>query len=403
MPSRRASVLPLTLAVLAACSGDDGRGADDGLTSQGESAEAGDEIESGDMATSGIKLDQAEGSETADTAEAETGECVAEMIVPEVESVGVDILVVVDTSFSMAAAIDAVQASINDDFAAILGASDIDYRVIVLGDYPPGEQYSICIEPPLAASGCDPASAIPAVTEVYKHYDAATGSGAFLASILTWYSTPDVHALAPGGYADFLREGTRKVILGMTDGTSASADPAEGDAFDAALLALPGGHFGTPGNRDYVFHAILEMPQNLPPTEPWLPDDPIAGQAASIQRVSVLSGGWRFPLALSGDFDVIFDEIAQDVVESTPLACEFAIPDPPEPLVIDPDTIQVIATIDGQEVVFHQVADLASCEPDAFYIAGESVVLCPDACALVQSTPDAEIDLSFGCDVGFVP
>lgn len=390
--------------MLAAC-GTEPRATDDGVASlsEGESADNADEVDEGETATTGIKLDQANSSDAAEMDEAETGECVAEMIVPEVESIGVDIIVMVDTSFSMAAAIDAVQASINTEFAAILENAAIDYRVIVLGDYPPGEQYSICIEPPLSAAGCNPAPAVPAVTDRYKHYDAATGSGAFLASIVNWYPTPDIHGLAPGGYSDFLRPGTRKVILGMTDGTSASNDPADGDAFDAALLGLQPDHFGTPGNRQYVFHSIIEMPQNVPATEPWLPDDPIAGQGASIQRVSVLTGGWRFPLALSGDFDVIFNEIAQDVIATTPLACEFAIPDPPDPLVIDPDTIQVIVTIAGQPVVFHQVIGLGACEADAFYVENDSVILCPEACTQVQSTPDVEVDLSFGCDVGFVP
>jgi hypothetical protein len=397
---RRTSLLP-TLSLLVLACAPEGRRSDDGVTSLDEVGEGDSTEESGD--TSGVKLDQPAATDAADMDDAETGECVAEMIVPEVESVGVDIIVVVDTSFSMAPAIDAVQASINDDFAAILEASNIDYRVIVLGDYPPGEQYSICIEPPLSATGCNPAPAVPGITDRYQHYDAATGSGAFLASILNWYSTPDVHGLAPNGWIGFLREGTRKVFLGMTDGTSASQNTADGDAFDAALLALQPANFGTPGNRQYVFHTIIEMPQNVPPTEPWLPDDPIQGQGGSIQQVSVLTGGWRFPLALSGDFDVIFNEIAQDVVESTPLACEFPIPEPPEPLVIDPDTIQVIATINGQEVVFHQVAGLANCEPEAFYIENNSVILCPEACSLVQSTPEVELDLSFGCDVGFVP
>jgi len=86
---------------------------------------------------------------------------------------------------------------------------------------------------------------------------------------------------------------------------------------------------------------------------------------------------------------VIFNEIAQDVVETTPLACEFAIPDPPEPLVIDPDTIQVIVAIAGVATVLHQVTDLAACEADAFYVENETVILCPQACAQVQATPDA--------------
>lgn len=405
--SRALSLIAPLLALAPACGGDEGRSTTDGLTSQTGAdeldADAEAESEASDTLEGGVKLDMAASSTMGEAdAEAETGECVAEMIVPEVQSVPVDVIIVVDTSNSMANAIAAVQASINTEFAQILESAGIDYRVVVLGDYPPGDQLSICIEPPLSGAPCNNPPAVPAITDVYKHYDAATGSGAFLNSIVGWYSTPDIHGLAPSGYGEFLRPEARKVFLAMTDGTSATNDTSAGDAFDAQLLALPGGPFGVPGDRKYVFHAIIEMSENVPPTEPWLPDDPIQGQGASIQHVAILSGGWRFPLALSNDFDVLFNEIATDVIDSTPLACEFAIPVPPEPLMIDPDTIQVVVTIGGVETVFHQVAGLGACEADAFYVENDTIHLCPQACTLVQSSPDAQIDLTFGCDVGFV-
>ncbi|MFY0532310.1 hypothetical protein [Nannocystis pusilla] len=192
---------------------------------------------------------------------ATTGECAAQMLEPQVQSIGVDIVVVVDTSNSMQAAIAAVEASINNDFAAILGASNVDYRVIVMGDYPPGEQLDICISAPLSGTDCNPPPAVPAVTERYKHYDGITGSGGFLASILAWYTAPDPHGLAPNGYRDFLRDGTRKVILAMTDGTSASNTDADGDAFDAALLALDPPHFGT----------LARATTSSTPSSPWAP------------------------------------------------------------------------------------------------------------------------------------
>ena len=339
-----------------------------------------------------------------DLPSAETGEeCAADTIEPELTSVPVDIILVIDTSFSMGDAIAAVQTSINVDFAQILMDSGVDYRLVVLGAQT-DTQVPICISAPLSGTDCNPPPAVPAINDTYKHYDAETGSGAFLNSILNWHSMPDKHGLAPGGYQDFLRPEASKVILGMTDGASASGDPAAGDTFDSALLSLIPASFGIEGDRQYVFHLVVDMPANMPPTEPWLADDPIAGLGGSLQQVAILSGGWRFPLSETGSFPVLFQEIASDVVESTPVACEFPIPTPEEGE-IDPDTIEIDYFANGQPppIPFSQVVDLAACTDQSFYIADDTVVLCPQACELVQSEPMAQLDVRYGCDVGFDP
>ena len=332
-------------------------------------------------------------------------ECAAQTLDAEVELIPIDVILVVDTSNSMAAAIDAVEASINEDFAAILGASGIDYRVIVLGDYPPGEQLSICISAPLSGTDCVNPPAIPAVTPQYQHYDAATGSGGMLDAIVSWYSTPDVHGLAPGGYQDLLREESNKIFLVMTDGNSASQDTSLGDAFDSQLLGLTPAAFGVPGDRRYVFHSILSMTPNNPSTAPWLPTDPIQGMGGSIQQVSILTGGWRFPLSQAADFDVVFNQIAQGVVETTPVSCAFPIPEPPPGEEIDPNTIEIDYLPGGMEpaTAFTQVVGPADCTATSFYITGTTVQLCPEACATVQADSAASLDVRYGCDTGFDP
>lgn len=334
-----------------------------------------------------------------------TGECASQSLEPDLQLRPVDVLIVIDTSNSMAAAIAAVEASINDDFAAILEASGIPYQVIVAGDYPPGGQLDICITAPLSGTDCMPPPPMPAITEVYKHYDASTGSGAFLSNIVAWYSAPDPYGFVPGGYQEWLREDSLKVILAMTDGSSASNDPGDGDAFDQQLLALVPPRFGTPGDRQYVFHSIISMNPNNPVTEPWLPADPLQGQGRSIQQVSVLSGGWRFPLSEADSFDVVFQQIAQGVVEVIPIECSFAIPEPPAGETIDPDTVQIDYQpgAGGPLVAFHQVPGPGMCEPEAFYIEASTIFLCPEACASVQADTAAQLDVRFGCDVGYEP
>lgn len=329
-----------------------------------------------------------------------TGECASQSLEPDLQLRAVDVLIVIDTSNSMGAAIAAVEASINDDFAAILEASGIPYQVIVAGEYG-----SICIIAPLSGTDCNPAPAVPAITEVYKHYDASTGSGSFLNNILAWYAAPDPHGFVPTGYQEWLREDSLKVILAMTDGASASGDPDDGNAFDQQLLALVPPRFGTPGDRQYVFHTITSMNANEPPTAPWLPGDPLQGNGQSIQQVSVLSGGWRFPLSQSDSFDVVFQQIAEGVVEVVPVACSFAIPDAPAGETIDPDTVEIDYQPGGGGPLasFHQVTGPGACEADAFYIQETTISLCPETCATVQADPSAQLDVRFGCDVGFEP
>lgn len=402
MPIRR--IAPLFAAFALACSDDADSRADDGASiGVSLSATTSPDGSGTGTADTGTKLDLGAAADLPTDTEGE--QCAAQMLEAEVAFVPVDVLLVIDTSNSMAAAIDAVESSINADFAQIMGNSGLDYRVIVAGDYPPGGQLDICISMPLSGTDCNPPPPVPAITDRYFHYDMATGSGAFLANVVAWFSAPDPHGLAPGGYSDWLRPEANKIILAMTDATSASGNTADGDAFDAQLLALQPALFGTPGDRRYVFHSIVSMPVNNPPTAPWLPADPIAGEGGSIQQVSVLSGGWRFPLSQAADFDVVFQQIAQGVVEATPVACAFAIPEPPPGETIDPDTIEIdyLPGGLGPAETFHQVVGPADCAADAFYIDGTTVTLCPEACALVQGDQQARLDVRYGCDVGFDP
>lgn len=94
-------------------------------------------------------------------------------------------------------------------------------------------------------------------------------------------------------------------------------------------------------------------------------------------------------------------------MQSTPIACEFPIPDPMMGMMgtIDPNTIEVDYFVGGvgPAEALHQVTGPDKCEPDAFYIADAVVHLCPEACALVQADAMAKLDVRYGCDVGFDP
>jgi len=231
--------------------------------------------------------------------ESSTGEeCVAQSIEPEVGKAPVDVILVIDTSPSMDPASSSVEANINQNFAQIMANSGLDYRVIALAGYGGGS--SLCVGPPLGGADCANPPALPANTANFFHYDRSTGSGVFLESIIAWYTMPDPHGLAPGGWSDWVRPEAAKVIVGITDSTSQDAnDPSKGDLFDMQLLALDPGQFGSAQDRNYTFHTINGLPAKPMPTDPWLAQEPLqfgacqgyAGGVAAgpeMQQVSIL-------------------------------------------------------------------------------------------------------------------
>jgi hypothetical protein len=339
--------------------------------------------------------------------------CAAESLAAELQPKPIDLVMVVDTSGSMESASNAVEQNINEKLADILGQSGLDYRVIALATYGAGE--ALCVGPPLGGADCQNPPPKPANTSHFYHYDKGTGSGSLLAAVLAWYDAPDNSGAAPNGWSAWLRPGSQKVFLVFSDTESASNDPAAGDAFDAQLLMKDPAAFGTAADRTYVFHSIIGLAQSSPAAAPWLPTDPLVsgtctgmgddlGAGKSLQQVSILSGGLRFPVCEYDSFDVVFQTIADSVVEQAVIACDIPFPEPPDGETIDPSTVQVKYTPSdgGAAISMSQVSGLADCQPNAFYVEAETIHLCEQACSALQSDAKAKLDVLYGCDVGFV-
>lgn len=335
----------------------------------------------------------------------------------------IDIILAIDTSGSMGGEIKEVQDNLNVNLAAILAAADLDYRVILLGDYPtnpesppPGanddNKLSICISTPLggAACSCDEGlnctgPATPSMTERFKHYDVLVDSRDGLRRILDDFDANDEQGNP--GWGTYLREGSQKVFLMVTD-DDADGAPAGFAAFDSLLLALSETHFGTAEARNYVFHSILGMAANDPPATPWPPEaglqtgqcTPGSVRAGVVhQSISRGSGGLRFPLCDNSNFDVIFDAIAQDVIEGSTLDCTFT------PMASDPET-----SLDFDKVVLYytaggatepakvdRVASADACADNAYYVEDGSITLCPTTCDTVQDDPEAKLNIHVAC------
>jgi hypothetical protein len=84
----------------------------------------------------------------------------------------VDVILIVDNSGSMTDEIDAIRRNLHQNFAAILAASGVDHRVILLSRYG-REGTNLCIDPPLAGAPCAAGLAATASSRFF-HYDVPT-------------------------------------------------------------------------------------------------------------------------------------------------------------------------------------------------------------------------------------
>lgn len=378
-----------------------------------------------------------------------------------------DIIVSIDNSGSMSSEIEEVQARINLDFYDILEASGIDYRVIMVSRYGHvntsigGSNNPVHISPPLGGSTCpqsapnDPCEPLAFPDHgKYYHYSADIESRDMWQKLLGGLFRPDElesdsnvrdggdqffpwTVRAATGYAEFLREDSFKVILGISDDSvggsefspsggatwsfSGSSANAAADAleFDTAVRTLAPEHFGPLPNdadRNYEYYAIAGFESGgyvtVPPDEPVIDTlcenvDGNSGATTGLdhQELSILTGGLRYSSCRTANYDPIFTEIAQAVVEGARVPCEFDFPPPPDGKLIDLEALVVtwenssgaepIGRVDtcsgaGYRLDFSQPDAGVSTDP-------ERILLCDASCTAVRADVDSSITVDFGC------
>lgn len=356
--------------------------------------------------------------------------CAAESASATLTKKPVDIIVVIDNSGSMGAEIAGVQDNVNQNFASIIEQSGLDYRVIMLARHgKASSSQSVCVEAPLSgipAGGCATPPAQPVNNPPkFFHYSTEIASRDSWCKILSTFSAPDEFNLAPTGWKEWLRPEAYKTFIEITDdgvgcsyngktyqdSNNVAAGTATAPVFDVDLMALSPANFGDATARNYRFYSIVAMDFNNPATKPYEPTDPIvtakcptaANNGTGHQALSILTGGLRFPICDTTSYDVVFQAIAEGVIQGAKVDCEFAVPDPPPGKMIDLATVQVAYTPGGggAQTIFGQVKDASMCAPGSFYIEGGTTIkLCPEVCDLVQMDDTAKIDVLFGCGGG---
>ncbi|WP_437631351.1 hypothetical protein [Sorangium sp. So ce854] len=354
--------------------------------------------------------------------------CVATVAEATLTKRPVDIIFVIDNSSSMANEIISVQNNINESFASIIGASGIDYRVIMISAHGTAQQDdSICVGAPLSAASCEPVPEQPGNNPpIFYHYSHEIRSNDALCVLLGSYNAvqPDEFGLAPSGWSEWVRADSLKVITVITDdhvGCQSTHLPRNiyiddtrqpwddvADDFEELLFGMEPAVFGDAAAPNYVFHSIVGLLENTPATDAYAPDADVVestcGTAVApgtgYQALSKRTGGLRFPLCQTISYDVVFQAIAEGVITGAVVQCDFAVPESPPGEVIDLSTVVVQYTPgDGGEVQsFDQVPNAEACAAGSFYIADDMIRLCPDACQAVQADPSAAVDVLYGCD-----
>jgi hypothetical protein len=187
----------------------------------------------------------------------------------------VDIIFVIDNSGSMADEALAVNNNINSNFAGIIDKSGLDYRVIMVarhGAYN-GSSKAVCGSKPLSTlATSSPVPPQPGNNPPkFFHYSRQIESSDSFLRLLNTYNgnEADEFKLAPMGWSMWLRPEAFKVFIAITDDESSMNE----SAWETNLFAKVPKMFGDAMNRNYVWHSIVGMKENNPPTKPWGPTD----------------------------------------------------------------------------------------------------------------------------------
>jgi hypothetical protein len=130
----------------------------------------------------------------------------------------------------------------------------------------------------------------------------------------------------------------------------------------------------------------------------------IAVEGSYVDNVDQIAaaGGTTAAYDITKDIDLFSAAMAE--IRSSALACEFAIPPPPNDTELVPDEVNFTYTPGGTNtpVTLPRANDLADCgdEPGWYYDsngAPTKILLCPASCGTVQNDSSAEVAVAFGC------
>jgi len=285
-----------------------------------------------------------------------------------------DIIWVVDQSGSMDQETAHVQAQINN-FVALIGGSNIDYRVVMLAT--PTGSNAICVPSPLGGASCGN-------NTQFRLVDQRIGSTDGPSRAIGRYSS----------YSDFLRPEAVKHFVFVTDDNSAMSAAS----FTSALAGLlPTGMFD-----NYKVHGIYAFGNGL--STGCSGAFGTGAKTGTVYTTLIAQTQGAAGVICNDDWTQVFTDITEAVVSGAQVACELAIPAPPSGQTLDPAKVNVRYQMGGVAPgqILPQVPTAADCGVAGGWYYDDNaaptrILLCPSTCTTVQSDPAANVKVEFGC------
>jgi hypothetical protein len=137
----------------------------------------------------------------------------------------------------------------------------------------------------------------------------------------------------------------------------------------------------------------------------------LANVGGTGQAINVSGGSQSFIAALNNIRQAVSvqttTQVSQPVTISTPLPCQWKIPDPPTGQTFDPAKVNVQFTPPGSATAVpfghvNSAADCANTQADAWYYDDAQnptqVLVCPNTCnGTLRNSAGAQVDVLFGC------
>lgn len=303
-----------------------------------------------------------------------TAACAGTEVAADFVTIPSDIIWVVDQSGSMDQETVHVQAKIND-FVTLIGASNIDYRVVMIAA--PSGTNAICVGPPLGGANCGNNTQFRLVDQRVRSNDG-----------------PELAVSTYPLYSDFLRPEAAKHFVFVTDDDS----DMSAAAFTSALGALlPAGMF-----TGFKVHGIYAFGSG---------NNGCTGAFGSgaadgtVYTALIAQTGGASGVICTGDWTQVFQDITAAVVSGSQVSCELAMPEPPmNGEMIDPTKVNVNYQMGGVAPgqTLPQVPTAADCTAVGGWYYDDNaaptlITLCPATCTSVQGDPAANVKVELGC------